>query len=124
VRFRWLHGRLALPGARTEGSMKQLLASLGPFMGVRARPAVAAILLGIAGMCACIAPVAAQTDDAQLQQGDDESGPSAPPAPVIAVRLGFNGVAKVGDWLPVAVQVSNDGAGVSGELQIQIDDSA
>ncbi|MFI5268985.1 MAG: hypothetical protein ACHQ7M_16540, partial [Chloroflexota bacterium] len=51
------------------------------------------------------------------------AGSGAPPAPTIAVRLGFNGVAKVGDWLPVAVQVSNDGTSVTGELQIQIDDS-
>jgi len=103
--------------------MKNLLVSLGPRLGLRARPALAAALIAAAGLVMSIAPAAAQTDDAQLQLSDNGSGPVAPPAPTIAVRLGFNGVAKVGDWLPVAVQVSNDGASVSGELQIQIDDS-
>ncbi|HLG69885.1 MAG TPA: hypothetical protein VK009_05615 [Chloroflexota bacterium] len=70
-----------------------------------------------------IGPAVAQTDDAQLSSDDGSAVSAAPAAPSIAVRVGYNGMAKIGNWLPVAVQVSNEGNSVAGELQIQVDDN-
>lgn len=103
--------------------MKHLLAAIGPYVSLRARAALAASLMACSTLAFAVVPAAAQTDDAQLQPSDDGSGTPASTSPTLAVRLGFNGIAKVGNWLPVAVQVSNEGTSVSGELQIQIDDS-
>ena len=109
--------------ARAAKPMKQPLASIGLLCSVRARAVLAAAILAGSFLALSIVPALAQTDDAQLQPSDG-AGDASSLSPTVAVRLGFNGVAKVGDWLPVAVQVSNDGASVSGELQIQVDDSA
>jgi hypothetical protein len=104
-----------------------LLASSGPLGGLRARSAILAGFLAFASVASGVIPAAAQSapsDDAQLLGDDGTPIPAANLAPTIAVRVGFNGVAKIGDWLPVAVQVSNDGSGITGELQIQVDDNA
>src|SRR5690349_12989316 len=102
--------------------MRHLLASIGRRCRLRARPALAAAMVVFASLALSVSPTAAQTDDAQLVPDDGEGGAPANLAPTIAVRVGFNGIAKIGDWLPVAVQVTNEGSGVSGELQIQVDD--
>jgi hypothetical protein len=103
--------------------MRQFLASVSCTVRLAARPALLAASLALASFSLLATPAAAQSDDAQLQPSND-SGSAVPTAPAIAVRLGFGGMAKIGNWLPVAVQVSNEGSTVSGELQIQIDDSS
>ncbi|HLY66160.1 MAG TPA: hypothetical protein VKU60_11555, partial [Chloroflexota bacterium] len=80
------------------------------------------MLTALLGLALAIGPASAQSDDSQLVPSGE--GVAAPAAPSIAVKLGFNSMAKVGGWLPVSVQVGNEGSTVSGELQIQIDDSA
>src|SRR5581483_285862 len=104
---------------------------IGPvrLTALRRLPARQALLfLCVAGLSVLSGPVSAsaQTDSPEASDGSDV--PSASPAvgqpgPAIAVKLGFDGAAKVGGWLPVQVQVSNDGSSITGELQIEIDDS-
>jgi hypothetical protein len=55
----------------------------------------------------------------------------APAAPVTAatpvqmlVRAGFDGAGKVGGWLPVDIDIRNDGDDVDGEVQIVVQDTA
>ncbi|MFN8635974.1 MAG: hypothetical protein U0893_19170 [Chloroflexota bacterium] len=57
----------------------------------------------------------------------------APPAPPSAqqtspsaqmtVRAGFDGLGKVGGWLPVEIEVRNDGPDIDGELQVVVTDT-
>jgi hypothetical protein len=101
----------------------RLLRLPGSHRSLPVRTTLTAFLLAAAASIGAVAPAGAQSDNAQLLPYGDE-GASAPPAPTIAIRVGFNGLAKIGGWLPVAVQVSNEGPSVTGELQIQIDDSA
>ncbi len=102
--------------------MRYVLASIGSSLSPRARLRFAAAMLAAASFLAATSLANAQSDDAQLLPSDEAA--SGPIAPTIAVRAGFNGLAKIGDWLPVAVQVSNEGSSISGELQIQVDDSS
>jgi hypothetical protein len=101
--------------------MRHTLASLSSCCGLSARSTLAAVLLTASSFITGAVPASAQTDDAQLLSSE---GASAPLAPTIAVRVGYSGLAKIGSWVPVAVQVSNEGSGVTGELQIQIDDNS
>lgn len=39
------------------------------------------------------------------------------------VRAGFDGLGKVGGWVPVEVELRNDGADLSGEIQIQVQET-
>ena len=87
--------------ARAAKPMKQTLASFGLMRGVSARAVLAAVLIACSFLILSFVPALAQSDDAQLQPSDDAGDASAPLSPTVAVRLGFNGVAKVGDWLPV-----------------------
>jgi len=83
------------------------------------------LALAGAGSLLAFVPVQAQSasQDASIVPSAGET-PAPPAGPTIAVQLGFGGLAKVGGWLPVAVQVSNEGASVSGELQVEVDDSS
>jgi hypothetical protein len=42
----------------------------------------------------------------------------------MTVRAGFDGAAKVGGWLPINIDVRNDGDDVEGEVQILVQDTA
>lgn len=41
----------------------------------------------------------------------------------MTVRAGFDGLGKVGGWLPVEIEVRNDGPDIDGELQIVVTDT-
>jgi len=41
----------------------------------------------------------------------------------MTVRAGFDGLGKVGGWLPIEVEVRNDGPDIDGELQIIVSDT-
>ena len=107
---------LTLSNAQAKsGSMRWRLGGLGSKVCARAWPAFLAAALVLS-----VAPVRAAFDDDYF---DDFGGAPINLAPSIAVRLGFDGIAKIGDWLPVTVQVSNDGSSVTGELQVEVDDN-
>lgn len=90
----------------------------------RVRPFFVALLVAASTISLGAGPASAQSEDAQLASPSPEEGAAASTTtPTIAVRVGYNGLAKIGNWLPVAIQVSNEGSGVSGELQIQVDDN-
>src|SRR5205823_4974896 len=40
------------------------------------------------------------------------------------VRAGFDGAGKVGGWLPVDIDIRNDGDDIEGEIQIVVQDTA
>src|SRR5579883_1167985 len=103
--------------------MRQFLASISSRTRPRARVLLTAAAAAAGALLLSIGPAVAQTDDAQLSSDDGSAVSAAPAAPSIAVRVGYNGMAKIGNWLPVAVQVSNEGNSVAGELQIQVDDN-
>jgi hypothetical protein len=46
------------------------------------------------------------------------------PSAQMTVRAGFDGLGKVGGWLPVEVEVRNDGPDIDGEIQIVVTDSS
>ncbi|MHB8620100.1 MAG: hypothetical protein ACYDAG_11120, partial [Chloroflexota bacterium] len=99
--------------------MRQRLAPASFLFRLGARPLVAAIaVLGFSFGTASAAPGDATTPDAQ-----SPSSAAGAAAPTITVRPGFDGMGKVGDWLPVTVQVSNDGPNVRGRLQVEVDDN-
>jgi hypothetical protein len=62
-------------------------------------------LLQLAQVPATAAPVA-QTPSAQMN-----------------VRAGCDGLGKVGGWLPVEVEIRNDGPDIDGEIQIVVTDT-
>lgn len=55
--------------------------------------------------------------------------PAAPPtvqqspSAQMSVRAGFDGLGKVGGWLPVEVEIRNDGPDIDGEIQIVVTDT-
>ncbi|HEU0166760.1 MAG TPA: hypothetical protein VFS62_03210, partial [Chloroflexota bacterium] len=90
---------------------------------LRARAAL--IVMALAGsLFAGFGTAAAQTDPSSVADLPPDSSPAPSSGPSMTVQLGFAGQAKIGDWLPVTVQVSNSGASVTGELQIVVDDEA
>jgi hypothetical protein len=46
------------------------------------------------------------------------------PSAQMTVRAGFDGLGKVGGWLPVEVEVRNDGPDIDGEIQIVVTDTS
>jgi hypothetical protein len=42
----------------------------------------------------------------------------------MTVRAGFDGLGKVGGWLPIEVEVRNDGPDIDGEIQIVVSDTS
>lgn len=48
----------------------------------------------------------------------------AAPGAQMQVRAGFDGIGKIGGWLPVDIDVRNDGDDIVGEVQILVQDSA
>jgi hypothetical protein len=51
--------------------------------------------------------------------------PAAAATPVqMLVRAGFDGAGKVGGWLPIDIDIRNDGDDIEGEVQIVIQDTA
>src|SRR5215212_10612473 len=39
------------------------------------------------------------------------------------IRAGFDGLGKVGGWIPVEIELRNDGPDITGELQISVQDT-
>ncbi|MBV9121133.1 MAG: hypothetical protein JOZ39_10530, partial [Chloroflexi bacterium] len=104
--------------------MRGTLAGPSSTVRVLARAACAAAL-SAASLLFSASPTLAQSSDASLSPAPAASPTGTPTsAPTLNLQLGFGGVAKVGDWLPVTIQVSNDGGSVGGELQIEVDDAA
>ncbi|MGH2364602.1 MAG: hypothetical protein ACRDHX_08120 [Chloroflexota bacterium] len=93
---------------------------LSPSVGMRAAGLAAALLaFGSAPW-----PVLAQTHQPSASRTSN-AAPAAKPAPagpVLTVVPGFQGMGKIGDWLPVTVDVANDGPSVTGQLQIELSD--
>ena len=48
----------------------------------------------------------------------------AAPSVQMTVRAGFDGAAKVGGWLPINIDIRNDGDDVEGEVQVLVQDTA
>ncbi len=42
----------------------------------------------------------------------------------MTVRAGFDGIGKVGGWMPIEVELRNDGPDINGEIQIVVTDSS
>src|SRR5215213_9787488 len=42
----------------------------------------------------------------------------------VTVRAGFDGLGKVGGWMPIEVEVRNDGPDIDGEVQIVVSDTS
>jgi hypothetical protein len=60
----------------------------------------------------------------QLAQAPAAAAPvQQSPAAQMTVRAGFDGLGKVGGWLPVEVEVRNDGPDIDGEIQIVVTDT-
>src|SRR3712207_3336069 len=45
------------------------------------------------------------------------------PTAQVTVRAGFDGLGKVGGWMPIEVEVRNDGPDIDGEVQIVVTDA-
>ncbi|HEX3243839.1 MAG TPA: hypothetical protein VHX16_00395 [Chloroflexota bacterium] len=45
------------------------------------------------------------------------------PAVSMQIRAGFDGLGKVGGWIPVEIELRNDGPDITGELQISVQDT-
>ena len=90
------HARSLPPSRRVPGTRRA--------SRVLMRLAVLALLLGL--LVPAPAPARAQAG-VQMQ-----------------VRAGYEGAGKAGGWLPVAVDIRNDGDDVEGELQITVQDTA
>ncbi len=50
-------------------------------------------------------------------------GPGQNPSAQMTVRAGFDGIGKVNGWVPVEVEVRNDGPDIDGEIQIIVTDT-
>src|ERR671914_3043323 len=48
---------------------------------------------------------------------------SAAPAAQMTVRAGFDGIGKASGWMPIEVELRNDGPDIDGEVQIFVTDS-
>lgn len=48
---------------------------------------------------------------------------TAAPGLTMQVRAGFDGLGKVGGWVPVEIEIRNEGNDVRGEIQIQVQDT-
>lgn len=49
---------------------------------------------------------------------------TAAPAAQMTVRAGFDGLGKIGGWLPVEVEIRNDGPDIDGEIQLIVADTS
>lgn len=78
-------------------------------------------LLQLAPVPATAAPVA-QVSGGQ-QAARDVAQQSAPAAAQMTVRAGFDGIGKVNGWVPVEVEVRNDGPDINGEIQVVVTDT-
>src|SRR4051812_13951899 len=48
----------------------------------------------------------------------------APPAGLqISARAGLDGTARIGSWIPVQVELANQGDDLSGEVQVKVEDA-
>lgn len=52
-----------------------------------------------------------------------EQSPPATPAANMTVRAGFDGFGKIGGWIPVEVEIRNDGPDIDGEIQLVVSDA-
>jgi len=68
------------------------------------------------------APATAAPADQTSAPSPASSG-SAGSAAQMTVRAGFDGLGKVGGWLPIEVDVRNDGPDIDGEIQIVVTDT-
>ncbi len=60
----------------------------------------------------------------QLAQAPVTAAPAQQtPAAQMTVRAGFDGFGKANGWLPIEVEVRNDGPDIDGEIQIVITDT-
>src|SRR4051812_12752416 len=71
------------------------------------------------------APATAAPADQTSAPSPAASGSSGPAgsAAQMTVRAGFDGLGKVGGWLPIEVDVRNDGPDIDGEIQIVVSDT-
>ena len=72
-------------------------------------------LLQVAQVPATAAPVEQGQAALPVQQG---------PSAQMNVRAGFDGLGKVGGWLPIEVEIRNDGPDIDGEIQIVVTDTS
>lgn len=77
--------------------------------GQRVRFAWLRIALALGVLLACMLPLAASAQS---------TGPVS-----MQIRAGFDGLGKVGGWIPVEVELRNDGPDITGELQIAVQDT-
>src|SRR5689334_2201170 len=59
---------------------------------------------------------------------DQSAAPGSTPAPAsgaaqMSVRAGFDGLGKVGGWLPIEIEIRNDGPDIDGEIQLVATDT-
>ena len=48
---------------------------------------------------------------------------SAQSSAQMTVRAGFDGIGKVGGWMPIEIEIRNDGPDIDGEIQILVTDT-
>jgi hypothetical protein len=77
------------------------------------RPLLVALLLGSLLQIAQVPAKAAPAEQGSTGQ-----------AAQMTVRAGFDGLGKVGGWLPVEVEIRNDGPDIDGEIQIVVSDTS
>src|SRR5215210_6577528 len=53
-----------------------------------------------------------------------EQAPAGAPSAQMTVRAGFDGLGKVGGWLPIEVEIRNDGPDIDGEIQLITTDAS
>lgn len=70
-----------------------------------------AILFSLLACCAIFAPAAVRADGAV----------NAPVGLAMEVRVGFGGEARLGAWVPVQVDVANDGRDLAGRIEVQFE---
>src|SRR5215212_4817322 len=60
----------------------------------------------------------------QIAQAPATAAPAEQtPSAQMSVRAGFGGLGKVGGWLPIEIDVRNDGPDIDGEIQIVVTDT-
>jgi hypothetical protein len=75
-------------------------------------------LLLVALLIGCLLQIAqAPATAAPVEQS------SATSAAQMTVRAGFDGLGKIGGWLPIEVEIRNDGPDIDGEIQIVVTDT-
>lgn len=91
---------------------------------LRFRRLVAAWLIAAALLGGVASPAASATGPAPLAQtpADSLSGESRPPPGSVRmdVRAGFDGAGRLGGWLPLEVELVNEGAEVRADVQVAV----